>query len=118
MSNQTSETASRGDRLSPERLEELKKLLPYTNGGTVITSNRLQAALPELIAEVEFLTKVAEQAVAGSDLRVGCGAWEGQARDFYEVTYPEAETVYSGHRSETYPTHAPELAQYLKRGKE
>ena len=97
--------------MDKERLEELKAFRReyglLTNEGAT-----------ELIAEVEFLTKVVEQAVAGSDLRVGCCVWEGQARDFYQVTYPESETVYSGHRSDTYPTHAPELAQYLKRGKE
>jgi hypothetical protein len=60
-----------------------------------------RTALPELIAEVEFLTKVADDLIDGAGVRF--------VRDWIETS--DGGCVGS-------TTSTPELAQYLKRGKE
>ena len=139
MDNQTDRKASRGDRITPERLEELKKLCEdatpgpwwqyregidsYQNGGLCADVDgdtelwggydgcmpnsediefmaQSRTAIPELIAEVEFMWKVAEQM-----RQMGYFEWrEADERiriDNQPVFYHEDERV--------------ELAQYLKR---
>jgi hypothetical protein len=119
--------------MDKERLEELKKLCEdatpgpwwqyrhgvddYQNGGLCANDTELwggydgcmpsaadielmaqsRTALPELIAEVEFLTKVSKQAIRAGDFREVMA--DAKAMSLYESVFPE-------------------LAQYLKRGKE
>jgi hypothetical protein len=88
--------------MDKERLEELKEQHEgFVEDG--FNLEELACAAPELIAEVEFLTKVAEQAV-------GCGEifWSKDAEEFWVGR----ECVVANERR------YPELAQYLKRGKE
>jgi hypothetical protein len=78
--------------MDKERLEELKKL------------PGVSPAILELIAEVEFLTKVAEQAMGGL---------LAHSAQIVERSNGEEWVVFNGAGN-----HYPELAQYLKRGKE
>jgi hypothetical protein len=83
--------------MDKERLEELKK--------TIHPLFRQDALdMSELIAEVEFLTKVVEQAVG-----LGCMKTE---------TSPDGVTWLTTEINIQTPYPYPELAQYLKRGKE
>jgi hypothetical protein len=65
-----------------------------------------RTALPELIAEVEFLTKVAEQAKEFSTLVLGTANDEPTIKNDEEGCWDYIGDSYA------------ELAQYLKRGKE
>jgi hypothetical protein len=92
--------------MDKERLEELKKLCDHVTSASLYASDKYMetaGALPELIAEVEFLTKVAEQAVDVGDLSL----WNSY------ILNADRDAV--GGRS---AGSCPELAQYLKRGKE
>jgi hypothetical protein len=88
--------------MDKERLEELKLRVSdaEAHADMVLVA---PSTVGELIAEVEFLTKVAEQAVDVGDLSL----WSSY------ILNADREAV--GGRS---AGSCPELAQYLKRGKE
>jgi hypothetical protein len=95
--------------MDKERLEELKKLCDHVTSASLYASDKYMetaGALPELIAEVEFLTKVAEQAKEFSTLVLGTANDEPTIKNDEEGCWDYIGDSYA------------ELAQYLKRGKE
>jgi hypothetical protein len=89
--------------MDKERLEELKLRVSdaEAHADMVLVA---PSTVGELIAEVEFLTKVAEQAMGGL---------LAHSAQIVERSNGEEWVVFNGAGN-----HYPELAQYLKRGKE
>jgi hypothetical protein len=92
--------------MDKERLEELKKLMQRIPSRYGCDNREAARSIPELIAEVEFLTKVAEQAKEFSTLVLGTANDEPTIKNDEEGCWDYIGDSYA------------ELAQYLKRGKE